>query len=174
MLSSLGFPYEKDQVINLKEDRDLWYHNGGGITHKSLLKLNKDEQIKIINYLLKLPLNIITEAGDKKFVLCHAAPEIIYNEFKKTLGDDLKESKAFFCVWDREAVHYLADSGQGKVKFIFGHTPTIHLHQDENKVSPMEIYEDNDIIGIDCGAAYPNYGGRLSCIRLDDMEVFYS
>ena len=27
---------------------------------------------------------------------------------------------------------------------------------------------------IDCGAAYPEYGGRLGCLRLNDLAEFYT
>ena len=32
----------------------------------------------------------------------------------------------------------------------------------------------NNRICVDCGCAYPSYGGQLGCIRLDDMREFYS
>lgn len=31
--------------------------------------------------------------------------------------------------------------------------------------------DNNDKIGIDCGASFPN--GQLACLRLDDMKEFY-
>lgn len=33
--------------------------------------------------------------------------------------------------------------------------------------------ESETIIDIDCGAGYPKAGGRLGCLRLNDMEEFY-
>ena len=60
---------------------------------------------------------------------------------------------------------------------IFGHTPTIRFHYD----NPMAIWDAKSWIGIDCGCMLPEKGdpwsgalGRLSCLRLDDMRVFYS
>ena len=60
---------------------------------------------------------------------------------------------------------------------IFGHTPTYHY----NFESPMEIWDAGYWIGIDCGCMFPKDGdpwsgvqGRLACLRLDDMQVFYS
>ena len=45
----------------------------------------------------------------------------------------------------------------------------------------MKIWYGEGLIGIDCGASYPDGGnprngriGRLSCLRLDDMMEFYS
>ena len=37
----------------------------------------------------------------------------------------------------------------------------------------MKVWFGDDMIGIDCGAAY-DFRGRLACLRLEDMEVFYS
>ena len=39
----------------------------------------------------------------------------------------------------------------------------------------MTIYYGKDKIGIDCGSGYPEGSqGRLACLRLDDMQEFYS
>ena len=53
---------------------------------------------------------------------------------------------------------------------IFGHTPTRFFAVEE----PMKVFCESNMIGIDCGAAYPHKGGRLACIRLDDRAIFYS
>ena len=60
---------------------------------------------------------------------------------------------------------------------VFGHTPTYNY----NFESPMEVWNAGSWIGIDCGCMYPEEGdlwsganGRLACLRLDDMMVFYS
>ena len=59
---------------------------------------------------------------------------------------------------------------------IFGHTPTINFQDND----PLEICKFKNAIGIDCGCGYPKssfYGeamGRLACVRLNDMKVFYS
>lgn len=52
---------------------------------------------------------------------------------------------------------------------IFGHTPTHHY----NHVYPMAIWHGRNRIGIDCGCAWGT-DGRLGCLRLDDMQEFYS
>ena len=45
----------------------------------------------------------------------------------------------------------------------------------------MDIWFGKGLIGIDCGASYPEgedpwsgRRGRLACLRLDDMKEFYS
>ena len=78
-----------------------------------------------------------------------------------------------FAVWMRfERFPVLEDR-----TVIFGHTPTYHFQYD----NPMAIWDAKSWIGIDCGCMLPETGdpwsgvlGRLACLRLDDMQVFYS
>ena len=60
------------------------------------------------------------------------------------------------------------DTGLEEMTVIFGHTPTIFYQPDE----PPKIWHGQNLIGIDCGAAYID--GRLACLRLDDMKEYYS
>lgn len=54
-------------------------------------------------------------------------------------------------------------------KFVItGHTPTMLI---ENNPRPGYIYKKNNHIAIDCGCGFR--GGRLGCLRLEDMEEFY-
>ena len=59
---------------------------------------------------------------------------------------------------------------------IFGHSAATHYQQSH----PMKIYHGINMIGIDCGSGYPESEerywpqGRLTCLRLEDMEEFYS
>ena len=88
------------------------------------------------------------------------------------------EAKAYECerdfaVWMRfDSFPVLEDC-----TVIFGHTPTIRFQYD----NPMAIWDAKSWIGIDCGCMLPETGdpwsgvlGRLACLRLDDMQVFYS
>ena len=59
---------------------------------------------------------------------------------------------------------------------IFGHRTTrdINIFKNGTYIAPNKIWYDtdnNDKIGIDCGASFPN--GQLACLRLDDMKEFY-
>ena len=167
MLRALGFPYDGPEDIMGEDPADLrgiWYYNGGKVTHKAWKRLPMNMQIKILDYLRNLPLNYELTVGGELFKLIHAAPEELYE-----LVGDPEESKTFFCVWDREAIQYL--DALEAVTVIFGHTPTAHFQE----ASPLEIFRNGKLVGIDCGAGWPEaYDGRLACVRLDDMEVFYS
>ena len=51
---------------------------------------------------------------------------------------------------------------------VFGHTPTWKFHK------TMHIFHGKRMLAIDCGSGFPNHGGQLSCIRLEDMTEYYS
>lgn len=166
MLSAFGCSY--DGVYN---DRalELWYMNGGEVTNNHMSRLPARDQIDIIQYLIDCPLNIHID----DIILCHAAPEELWENLGMPLGYQTKEE---FCVWSREAVNELKASAIEQ-KIIFGHTPTIYLN-DHN--DPMSIYNYADkLYGIDCGSGFPTHhrgkptGAGLACLNLDTWEEYY-
>ncbi len=169
MLRALGFPYDGPEDIageSLADLRNLWYQNGGKVTHKAWKRLPVNVQMEILDYLRNLPLNYELNVGGELFKLVHAAPEELYE-----LEGSPEESKTFFSVWNREAILNL--DALEAVTVIFGHTPTAYFQE----TSPLEVFRHDKLVGIDCGAGWPeisSLGGRLACVRLDDMEVFYS
>ena len=104
----------------------------------------------------------------RQFILTHAAPAELYETYGRKY-----ECERDFAVWMRfDSFPVLEDC-----TVIFGHTPTIRFQYD----NPMTIWDAKSWIGIDCGCMLPEKGdpwsgalGRLSCLRLDDMQVFYS
>lgn len=147
---------------------ELWYRNGGQVTHNYTKHIRKELRREIFDYLRSLPLNIKTEVNGKKFLLVHGSPIENYSfTFREY------ETQEEFAIWKRWLPGYKVPEGY---TLIFGHTPTIYF-QDNN---PLEIWASEYAIGIDCGCGYPKSTfkgetiGRLACIRLDDMNVFYS
>ncbi|MBR4392857.1 MAG: hypothetical protein IKT07_02415, partial [Oscillospiraceae bacterium] len=60
---------------------------------------------------------------------------------------------------------------------IFGHTPT----EKYQRGHILHIWYGERLIGLDCGSGFPEHPelwdyhqGRLACLRLDDMQEFYS
>ena len=49
---------------------------------------------------------------------------------------------------------------------------TMELLMKFQRGRPLTIWKNDEAIGIDCGSGYDD--GRLACLRLDDMKVFYS
>jgi len=170
MMDALGFPYEPEGCTAGLPNYELkkqWFMNGGRITFQAWNKLSSEEKKEIKKYLNDLPLKYDLEVNGKNFKLVHAVPCELYDALEDQL---MGESRAYFSVWERELIHVFSEIDNFIT--IFGHTPTCNL---TGKV-PMEIYHKGNIIGIDCGAAYQFSdveGGRLACIRLDDMKEFY-
>lgn len=162
MLQSFGMdPHEPNIPAAMK----LWFRNGGEITIEKFSKLDSDTQANVLDFLNALPLKFELTVNDQKFVLVHATSERML-QFHDLDESEIKE----FLIWDRESVRWIPAMGVHDNEIvIFGHTPTCNL-QDK---MPLEIFVEDNIIGIDCGAAYPEIG-RLACIRMEDMKVFYS
>ena len=148
--------------------QSLWYRNGGQITHNYLKHIKKTVRQEIFEYLEKLSVNMELTVNGRQFILTHAAPVELYETYGRKY-----ECERDFAVWMRfDSFPVLEDC-----TVIFGHTPTIRFQYD----NPMAIWDAKSWIGIDCGCMLPEKGdpwsgalGRLSCLRLDDMQVFYS
>ncbi|MBQ6944321.1 MAG: serine/threonine protein phosphatase [Ruminococcus sp.] len=146
-----------------KGDVELWYYNGGDVTHDYLKHIRKEYRAEIFEYLKNLPLNYDVTVNDVKYKLVHASP--VDNYYLDPLNEYEYGDEEYFAVWARWKPHYPIPVGYN---LIFGHTPTIYFHNKEL----WEIWKDERAIGIDCGCGYEQ--GRLACLRLDDMKVFYS
>lgn len=170
MLDALGFPYEDGIETNrfLYSGIELWYDNGGRVTHEAYKRLDKSAQNEIVKYLKSLPVNLDVQVGDKKYRLVHASPVEGY-----TKGFDIYYSAVHYAVWQRLRKREMNPIPE---TLIFGHTATKYYQQSD----PMKIYYGMNVIGIDCGSGYPEPEegyrpqGRLACLRLDDMKEFYS
>lgn len=159
MLEALD-PLDNTDEWECKRSLSLWYRNGGNVTHDYLKHIRKDIRQEVFYYLRQLPINLKIEVNNKKYLLVHGSPlenySWIYREY---------ETKEKFAVWERWQPCSSIPEGY---TLIFGHTPTIHFQSND----PLEIWKIDNAIGIDCGCGYGD--GRLACIRLDDMKVFYS
>lgn len=172
MLNALyRLPDEDDAYAEYVRERNmnLWYRNGGNVTHDYLKHIRKTARKEIFEYLDRLPVNLEITVNGQKYLLAHAAPMDEY------LNSSMRHKDATeFAVWHRYRRY---DRGPDEQIVIFGHTPTT-VHQ---QTSPAKIWHGRNLIDIDCGAAYPNADEdgitiqtRLACLRLDDMKEFYS
>ena len=133
-----------------------WYKNGGDITHARLKRCTKAYRQELLALIRNLPLNAEVTCGGKTYLLVHGAPV----GFSSRHGDEVMDA-----VWTRLTPEDRMPEGK---TVIFGHTPTRHYQDDQ----PMRIWFGERMIGIDCGCG--SQDGRLACLRLDDMQVFYS
>jgi len=159
MLQALYYA-EPDDEFSYTSPLYRWYSNGGYVTHEHLKHLRKTLRAEIFSFLDSLPVNIEVTVNNTSYILTHASPVQDYPQFDYRYNNE-KE----FAVWKR---YHFDEKGPEGYTVIFGHTPTSHYQV----AKPMEIWYGNRLIGIDCGCAYPH--GRLACLRLDDMQMFYS
>lgn len=137
----------------------IWYMNGGDVTHRRLLHCTKAYRQNLIASIRQMPVNIEVCCQGTNYLLVHGGPLTQ----RKDCPEPVYES-----IWKR--LDYYAVMPKGKM-VVFGHTPTKRYQIGR----PMSVFFGKDKIGIDCGCAYGSgMGGRLACLRLDDMKEFYS
>lgn len=129
-------------------NNELWFYNGGMVTYKAFLRLSKEEQAKIREYLTTLAVFLDVSVKDRTFRLIHGCP----------MAD---ENDALASVWERPGPDDVFFSDR---TVIVGHTPTMCYGDD------CHILHGKNVIFIDCGYVY---NGLLGCLRLEDMKEFY-
>ena len=163
-------------MINAMRNRNddwamrVWRKNGCQSTKASFSALDAEVQEDLLQYLEGLPLQtsvtVQSDAGDKEYILVHAAPIELYESVGRMFYIDVEE----YQVWHRLPMKK-AEELEGKT-LIFGHTPTDNVQFSE--WPKMRIAHGDGVIDIDCGCAYPQYCGQLGCLRLEDGMEFYS
>ena len=143
-------------------DIKLWYRNYGNVTYDAFINLPIEKQKEIHNFIINMPLTAEVTVNSKKYLLVHGAPpELQYRLYSKFIP--VRD----FATWERLNSN---DKMPKDKTVIFGHTPT----DDYQTNNPLSIWHGADKIGIDCGCGHPHPACRLACLRLDDMEEFYS
>ena len=138
----------------------LWRNNGYMHTYDRFVDLTQEEQEDLLRYLESLPVQLEITVNRRRFILVHAAPqELLVTENERCY--DPKE----FMVWHRLSQYSRMPA---RKNVIFGHTPTWKYHK------KPRIFHGKKMLAIDCGCGFPNRGGQLGCIRLEDMTEYYS
>lgn len=135
-----------------------WMYNDGAPTASQFCGLDRETQKAVVDYMSSFLTRAETEgANGRRFHLSHTLPT-----FCPELSlEDASCLDFLFGEPDYE-IAYAED-----VLFVTGHTPT-HLIDPACK---GRIYQKNNHIAIDCGAAF---GNPLGCICLDTLEPFYA
>lgn len=161
-----------------EKNRKIWFENGGNITFQEILKLDKKERHILLFYMNSLPLYKIITVNENKFVLVHAGlyktnADTIEEMMKLQYPSDLLNIRELFLVeefpFDCHIVfgHTITSTIQWKIN---GKLPDDYSYAIQKYLDRSRIWHSGNKIGIDCGAIW---GGKLACIRLDDMEEFY-
>ena len=139
-----------------------WMQNGGAITLAQYLELPQDRRMDLLHYMQEFTLYEEIEMPDgRQFVMTHAGIE----GFDPELPLDAYPEDALYNARPQQTDRFYDDR-----TLIFGHTPTLTYPQLHGKA---EILTTDTYINLDCGAVFKEAGGRLCCLRLDDMKVFY-
>lgn len=153
MLEALTKPDDADAMW-------IWYRNGGKVTHEHFKHCTHAYRAEVLEYIRTLPVETEVSVNGTEYVLVHGAPMSTFSASSRS------RTAQEHAVWTRLGRNTPLIEGK---MVIFGHTPTHHYLPD----FPMRIWHGRDKIGIDCGCAW-GADGRLGCLRLDDMQEFYS
>lgn len=134
-----------------------WSANGGDTTIKEFSSLSISERLDLLDYLDEFVLYETLDVCGKTFVLVHGG---LGNFVPGKKLRDYNPDELTFCRPDYNIKYF----DNPDIYVISGHTPTLSI------TGEASVYYNGNNIVIDCGAAY---GGRLACLRLDDMEEFY-
>lgn len=161
LLSRLTTEITEENINSVDDDflieLSIYKRNGGATTMKQLRALPPVKRKEIIDFIDRLYAYEAIDIGDKTFVLVHAGLGN-FRKDKKISEYSLYELLELRPDYERQ---YFDDDS---VYIVSGHTPTKLIS------GKWEIYHSHNNIVIDCGAAF---GGRLACLRLEDMAEFY-
>lgn len=138
-----------------------WMHNGGTVTIKQYLALSAEQREAVLDYLREFMLYDEVEVNGERYVLTHSGIE----NFVPECPLEKYPFDAFLFARPKPHERFYSDR-----KMVFGHTPTMFYAPNAERA---EVFFSEDYINIDCGAVFPEAGGRLACLRLDDRKVFY-
>lgn len=150
----------------IKQKYYTWMFNGGNTSFEEFYPLGTEERKNILAFLRELPTSMEIEINEKKFFLVHAGIE------NYTTDEELGFLSAENFVWSSPTNFEVPFFDDPNRYLVFGHTPTFRIP--DPKAETGKIFIKNNYIGIDCGAVFDKYhGGRLGCIRLNDMKEYY-
>lgn len=155
-INSFMLYYEEQDFLNLA----AWMQDGGRITFEQYLVLPADDKEAVLDYLSELPLCEELALDGRDYLLTHSG--LLRFDAARSLEDYAAQDFLF----DRPQLEstYFEDR-----TLICGHTPTFYYYG----YPPGEILQAKTFINLDCGCVYPESGGRLGCLRLNDGRCWY-
>lgn len=141
--------------------RRLWTRNGGGETYRTMVyRIPTEERLRILRFIQQSPSFLDIEVNGREYHICHGMP-----------SHDLITR-----LWDRPEPPPTEPPIPGKT-CIVGHTATIWLYELEEGYdpnTPLKIWYGPGLIDVDCGCGSGHKLRRLACLRLEDLEEFYT
>lgn len=142
-----------DEQKELKE----WMQEGGAVTAKQFMELDEEEREDILDYMGEFLLYAEVKAGRSRFVLVHAGLDHFLPE--RDL-EDYHYSELIYHEPDYNKVYF-----KDRI-LVTGHRPTFKIDEQYRGM----IFEKNNHVAIDCGAAY---GERLGAYCLETGKKYY-
>jgi serine/threonine protein phosphatase 1 len=158
--------HESEHVIMLKGNHEDMFASYPDPDYYNLYfsLFSATELNRLLTWIPSLPLYKEVTVGGIDYVLVHAG---ITEEILRT-GKDRED----FCIWARNEF-YFGDGIPGKT-IVFGHTPMMSRIIDDEISVHIWKPKGKRLFGIDTGAVFARkFGGKLSCLRLDDQKEFY-
>lgn len=136
-----------------------YYYNTYDILMDS--RRTREKLPEYVGFMKSLPFYKKLKREDKCFLLAHASAEEILQAWKK------KER----LIWDTSMV----DRKKGIPGYvsIVGHVPTFVIRGFPKEPAKIWHSPDGRLIDVDCGAAFPDLGGRLGCLCLETGGEYY-
>ena len=112
-----------------------------------------------VEFMRKMPLYKKLRIDGECWLLAHACTEEVLSFWKR------KERM----LWSTEMI----DRGKGIPGYhsVVGHVPAFTIRGNTNRPAKIWHSEDGWLTDIDCGAAFPAFGGRLGCLCLETGET---
>ena len=154
----------EDEFINWYDNEiarmfQKYYYNTYDILMDS--RCTREKLPEYVGFMKSLPFYKKLKLEDKCFLLAHASTEEILQAWKKK--DRL--------IWDTSMV----DRKKGIPGYfsIVGHVPTFVIRGFPKEAAKIWHSPDGRLIDVDCGAVFPDLGGRLGCLCLETGEEYY-
>lgn len=152
-------------------DRKVWFYeaNGGKVTYEAFLKLDKDKQDEVIDYLYNTTVIKNVVINNHHYVFSHTSAYLEKDLYTKDYKDNLMEIQSL--VWngypyDVDSLKYL-DKIDDSITFISGHIISRRLHNSD-QIYIKDFKNGYIWIDIDCGCALGQGFGNLSCLCIDE------
>ena len=149
---------DQERITSVQE----WIFNGGAPTLEELRELSRQEKAAILDYIRDMDVYAEVETGGRSFLLTHAGLDHFQPE------KDLEEYDLTDFLFGRSFAEQQFYQGE---YLVFGHTPTREIHRQLGQPPADDVIFGENKIAIDCACGYD--GGRLGCLNLNTLAVFY-
>lgn len=162
--------HEEFFIEHFEEDDDdsyVWFFNGGQTTFEQIEERGREYEENLYKFISSLPLIKVID----KYILVHSTLDFENNYNDLSLEEFINKQEKNTCLWSRD---YIYKEKQYKdYTVICGHTP-IQVINETSKDEEVKILHRKGTIYMDCGCFIgKSEGGKLACLRLEDMKEFY-